>query len=284
MRFILFITCIFGVSEFAKCADILAVIPSPFYSHQATFRPLWRELARRGHNITLITTNLMESNENITQIDYHGTYEVFERNNFMNMLKTGYDFFDLMSKFFDMMDDLIHYQFTHPGLVELMESNRTFDLMLVEVSLPIWTLLSVKFKCPFVGLSTMDAHPGAHAMVGNAVHPALYPYADFGFGEKLSLTERISSACFTVLGLLVGNLIFTPLLNDYAKKYLGEGLPDSNEIHRNTSLLVVNANPIFFSPRPATPITINLGGYLHLKEPKKLPEVRYSLFISVHKR
>ncbi|XP_044755199.1 UDP-glucosyltransferase 2-like [Coccinella septempunctata] len=226
----------------------------------------------------------MEPNENITQIDYHGMYDVFERNNFMSMLKEGYNFFELMSTLLKMLDDMMRYQFTHPGLTELIESNKTFDLMLVEFSLPLWPLLSVKFGCPFIGLSTMDANPGAHAMVGNAVHPALYQYADFGYGDGLTFKERLFSTSFTVIAVMLSHLIFSPLGNDYAVKYLGEGLPDMFEIHRNTSLLFVNSNPVFFSPRPVTPITINLGGGLHLTEPKDLPKVRYVYIAFPHVR
>ncbi|XP_045475112.1 UDP-glycosyltransferase UGT4-like isoform X1 [Harmonia axyridis] len=272
MKILLLFTFFFGASEYVRCAEIFAVIPSPFYSHQATFRPLWRELARRGHKITLVTTDLMEDNENITQIDYHGAYEVFARNNVMTVLKSELNIFKVMSKMLDAVEDLIRFQFTHPELVKLLESNRTFDVMMIEFTQPGWPLLSVKFKCPFVGLSTMDAHPGVHAAVGNAAHPAMYPYVDFGFGEKLTLKERIFSAGLTVLGMTWSNLIFRPMGNRYVRKYLGEGMPDITGIHKNASLMFVNANPIFFSPRPSTPITINLGGGLHLTHPKELPK------------
>ncbi|XP_045475116.1 UDP-glycosyltransferase UGT4-like isoform X5 [Harmonia axyridis] len=272
MKIILLLCVLFGASEYVRCANIFAVIPSPFYSHQATFRPLWRELARKGHKITLITTDLMEENENITQIDYHGTYEVFERNDVIGWLKPGSNIFTIMNKLLVMIEDLTRYQFTHPRLVEILKNNRTYDLMMVEFPLPMWPLLSVKFDCPFIGLSTMDALPGIHAAVGNAAHPVLYPYIDFGYGEKLNLKERIVSTFVTIISMVWTNLIFSPVVNRYAERYLGEGLPDSIRIYRNTSLLFVNANPIFFPPRPSTPVTINLGGGLHLTQPKDLPK------------
>lgn len=35
-------------------ANILVVIPVPAHSHLKSFQPLWEELVKRGHNLTLI--------------------------------------------------------------------------------------------------------------------------------------------------------------------------------------------------------------------------------------
>ncbi|XP_044755552.1 UDP-glycosyltransferase UGT4-like [Coccinella septempunctata] len=275
MRLVFSITLFLCACEFVTCANIFAVIPSPFYSHQATFRPLWRELAKKGHKITLITTDLMEANENITQIDYHGCYEVFEKNSFGNLLKKGLKVLDALLMFKDLMRATLDYQFSQPQLVEMLKNNRTFDLMMVELAQPGWPLLSYKFKCPYIGLTSMDTYSTLHAAVGNAVHPAIYPSADFGFQEELSFKDRLLSTFLTVLGEMVFRFFFTPFTDNYLKTVIGDDLPTSEETFKNMSMLFVNANPIFFPIRPVTPVTVNLGGGLHLTHQKKLPEVRF---------
>lgn len=274
MRFLVFLTIFAGANEFGRCADILTVIPSPFYSHQATFRPLFRELAKRGHKITLITTDLMENNENITQIDYHGAYEVFEKNSFNTLLKNGLNVFEALMMFKDLMRSNMDYQFSHPGLVDLLKNNKTFDLMFVELAQPGWPLLSFKFKCPYIGLSSMDTYDPIHSAVGNAIHPAIFPNADLGFGEKLSLKDRVLSTVLSVVSEIVFKFFFTPFTDNYVKTLINDELPTSEEIWRNISMLFINANPVFFPIRPVTPLTINFGGGLHLTKPKKLPQVR----------
>lgn len=36
-------------------ANILVVLPIPWYSHTNTFMPIFKELATRGHNITMVS-------------------------------------------------------------------------------------------------------------------------------------------------------------------------------------------------------------------------------------
>lgn len=43
-------------------ANILVVIPVPAHSHLKSFQPLWEELVKRGHNLTLIAGHKL-SNE-----------------------------------------------------------------------------------------------------------------------------------------------------------------------------------------------------------------------------
>ncbi|KOB64163.1 UDP-glycosyltransferase UGT33F2 [Operophtera brumata] len=56
-------------------AKILAVWPTPSISHQVVFRPLTEELARRGHEVTVITTDPAfekgKAPPNLREIDLH---------------------------------------------------------------------------------------------------------------------------------------------------------------------------------------------------------------------
>lgn len=51
-------------------ANILALIPFPAKSHHILFQPLFKELAKRGHNITTIVdeNHLKQPMENFTEI------------------------------------------------------------------------------------------------------------------------------------------------------------------------------------------------------------------------
>ncbi|XP_045475114.1 UDP-glycosyltransferase UGT4-like isoform X3 [Harmonia axyridis] len=273
MRLLFFLLSVFCGSELVKCAEILVAIPTPFYSHQATFRPLWRELAKRGHRITLITTDPMEENENITQIDYSYIYEYKKE---LEKALTGTTNILGMIKGFASTsstgDKIMTYQMTHPDLLKLYKEKKHFDLLFVELIMPIFVSLSHKFNCPFIGLNTMDAPVGVHASVGNAINPAMYPFADFGFGDKLSFVERVKSVGFVVAYFVVLKPFLGRKVNGLFKEYVGDNVPDVQELERNVSAIFVNANPLFFPSRPITPVTINLGGGLHISEPKPLPK------------
>lgn len=51
----------------SNAAKILAVLPLPIVSHQNIFKPIIRELANRGHEVTVITMS-PEENANYKQI------------------------------------------------------------------------------------------------------------------------------------------------------------------------------------------------------------------------
>lgn len=56
----LLIKVIFTLMVMCKCIDctrILAIFPVPFKEHQLVYRPLIEQLANRGHDITLLTTD-----------------------------------------------------------------------------------------------------------------------------------------------------------------------------------------------------------------------------------
>lgn len=261
-----------SVCDTVEPANILAVVPSPFLSHQMTYRPIWTELARRGHNITLITTNLMETNENITQIDYSGNYDLFKKIGLREAMVKNFSLVNIYRKFNEAADNFFEYQFTHPGLIGILETPNNFDLVMIEMLMPKWTSITHRINAPFIGLTTMDAPPFLHSSLGNAMHPALYPMLELGYSAPLNFKERLISSGIIVGLKFFNDLILQPLANRYARFYFGNDCPAN--IDAKASLVFVNANPIFFPPRPITPITINLEGGLHLKEPQELPKVR----------
>lgn len=67
-----------------EAARILAVFPTPSISHQVVFRPLTQELARRGHEVVVVTTDPAfpkgQAPLNLTEIDVHDlSYSAWKR-------------------------------------------------------------------------------------------------------------------------------------------------------------------------------------------------------------
>lgn len=55
MKYILWLFSIFLAIGLTKTANILILLPLPLYSHTNTFLPIFKELASRGHNITMVS-------------------------------------------------------------------------------------------------------------------------------------------------------------------------------------------------------------------------------------
>ncbi|KAL3268336.1 hypothetical protein HHI36_007453 [Cryptolaemus montrouzieri] len=164
------------------------------------------------------------------------------------------------------------YQLTHPDL-EPLKDPATYhcDLIIVEVVHPWYFALGAKLGCPVVGVSSMDGVPWTHRHVGNAIHPSMYFQVDFVYDSPLSFSERLQNTAWTILFSLVQFKIF-PVLDSYVEEYIGKDLPTITELHKSLSLLIVNANPIFYPIRPSTPITVNIGGGAHFENPRLLPK------------
>lgn len=56
MKYIsIFVFIAFYYAPVIKSSNILAFLPSPWKSHVVSFQPLFLELARRGHNVTVVS-------------------------------------------------------------------------------------------------------------------------------------------------------------------------------------------------------------------------------------
>ncbi|XP_052744252.1 UDP-glucuronosyltransferase 2B15 isoform X2 [Bicyclus anynana] len=82
-------------------ARILGVFPTPSISHQVVFRPLVQELVKRGHEVTVITTDPAfkpgQAPTNLTEIDVHDlSYKIWI--NALEEMKTGIEDDDVYSQ------------------------------------------------------------------------------------------------------------------------------------------------------------------------------------------
>ncbi|KAK9886012.1 hypothetical protein WA026_014798 [Henosepilachna vigintioctopunctata] len=158
-------------------ARILASIPTSSYSHQVTFRPIWKELAKRGHEIVLMTTDPMEDTENIKQIDMSFSYDIMKKEKYDELVtRKNADPFKVMEKVVAILKKTYFEQLRHPE-VQAMIHNKSeqFDLLMIEVVFPIHLGLVERFKAPLIGLSSLDVTNRVHNALGNDAHPVLHP-------------------------------------------------------------------------------------------------------------
>lgn len=197
MKLILFIV----ITKIAviHCANILAVITTPSYSHQAPFQPLWRELANRGHQVTVITTDPQKnaSIKNLKEIDISHTYKIYEEykvfhvhcGSNMSFLNIG----KLLAKVFHKTQE---YQLSLPEIQNLIRNKDVkFDLVITEAQSPIMMSFAWRFKCPLIAVSSMDAPMTFHDSVGNIVHPVANPDMNLDIVdlENINYLDRLKS-------------------------------------------------------------------------------------------
>lgn len=124
---------------------ILATVFTPAYSHQSSFRPIWKALADKGHDLVLLTTNPETEDpafRKIRQIDLSGSYEVQEKHGASEILSQGNNggrgILDRVLGYWDALDAVADWQLSHPEVKALIQNkSENFDLVVTEIMNPI---------------------------------------------------------------------------------------------------------------------------------------------------
>lgn len=86
MRFV--VSIIFLMITVSNGANILGIFNYPSYSHQIVYQSLVKDLSERGHHLTILTTDRMNSQHpNVTEIYLENSYE--ENINFVESRSFG---------------------------------------------------------------------------------------------------------------------------------------------------------------------------------------------------
>ncbi|CAG9840626.1 unnamed protein product [Diabrotica balteata] len=141
--------------NFSQCVRILGIFPTPSYSHQLVFQPLWKELSLRGHNVTVITTHsLVDPNlTNLTEIDISFTYNLLSKygwpNAYINLPSTLHKLEYMCNFGNNLSTEILEY-----GPVQnILDQHHGFDLVMLQLSTTTNLLLyslAFKYHAPIV--------------------------------------------------------------------------------------------------------------------------------------
>ncbi|PZC71193.1 hypothetical protein B5X24_HaOG200288 [Helicoverpa armigera] len=252
-------------------AKILAVFPVPSISHQVVFRPLTQELARRGHEVTVITPDPVfpkgEAPANLTEIDVHFTYEEWEKLYKITSAADS-DLIKQMRGAFSMIVDVFEIQMKVDEVQKLLKEK--FDLILVEACARPAIVLSHVFKVPLIQVSSFGPMNFNVETVGSAWHPLLYPVNLSKRVYNLTMWEKVLELWnFYKLENVMREVEYEE--NKMTRRLFGPNVPTINELQNNVDMLFLNVHPVWEGNRPVPPSVIYMGG-MHQKPVKELPE------------
>ncbi|XP_047036555.1 UDP-glucosyltransferase 2-like [Helicoverpa zea] len=265
--------CILVLSiTYNDAARILAVFPVPSISHQVVFRPLTQVLARRGHEVTVITPDPVFTNgeapANLTEIDVHFTYEVWKKfyettsgdNN--DLIEQTHTAFSLMNRIFEVQMKV--------DKVQKILKEQKFDLLLLEACVKPALVLSHILKVPVIQVSSFGPIFFNTATVGSAWHPLLYPINYVLKLNNLTKWEKLKElwSLYKIISVMQQ---VEQEENKTVKKLFGPDVPAMSELKNNVDMLFANIHPLWDSNRPVPPSVIHMGG-LHQKPQKELPQ------------
>ncbi|KAF2905636.1 hypothetical protein ILUMI_00538 [Ignelater luminosus] len=252
-------------------AKILGVFHMPAYSHYQLGDRLLKELAARGHEVTVITP-YAEKNpvKNFKQIVLTGAIEKLQPMKDKLFEQTESTVIKSLVWLEVMGLELVDSTLSHPNVQEFLKSNNQFDLVILHQFVnDAFKGFCHYYNAPCVVLSPMAVPCWTHAQIANPDSPAYFPdmYSDPAFDT--SFTQRFLNSLLYVGIRLFNHLYAIPRQNEVMHKYFPNA-PHLNELYYNTSLILVNSHISINSAVPYLPNVIDIGGY-HVKTPKKLP-------------
>ncbi|CAK1547652.1 unnamed protein product [Leptosia nina] len=270
---LVFILCVItGIHS----ARILAVFPTPSVSHQVVFRPLTLELAKRGHELTVITTDPLfrsQSPGNYTEIDVHDmSYELWKKK-FVYDVKFGMkkSIYQQVETILTIMSDIMCLQVEHPEIQRIIKNREKYDLLLLEAWPRQNLMYSYLFKAPVIQISSLGALFGNDENnFGVPKHPFLYPMTISQKVYDLTFWDKIEEIRL--------RLWFNKIWDDEEPKELkilrekiSKDLPNYDILSDNIDMLFINTHPMWINNQPLPPNVITIWG-IHKNPERVLPK------------
>ncbi|XP_053976522.1 uncharacterized protein LOC128875173 [Hylaeus volcanicus] len=277
---VLSIVCVLCAVKQLQCARILGIVPTPSYSHQIPYRPLWIELNKRGHDVVLITPSPIPNLNltNFTQIDIGESYDKLRSINFINRRFKQNGWLDFVYEILlNYCENIAHQVLNHTEVKKLYDpsSDAKFDMVMAETLYsPVMHSFAYRFNTPIIGLSSLGILGITEHSLGGFMLPSHeYTWEMEGHtGSDVSFWRRLHNfvAMWYNVNFLYDNLYTSQHI--IAEKYFGIRLPPLIDMLKNTSMLFVNQADVMTPARPKLPNVITFTSF-HVDEiSKPLPK------------
>lgn len=242
---------------------ILAVLPTPSKSHWILAQNLLLELARSGHEITVISPFPLKSPpKNYRDIETIEIKDIMENKirNLLNELDIGP--FKKLQKITDMGFSITNFTLSHQNVKKLLANpNEKFDLIFLEVFLTEAMLgFGHFYNAPIVAMSTVGATTWVSNLLGSPRPLSYIPNTFMGLTDKMSYKDRMTNAVVSTFEIMVTNSIMSDQRHLYEKTF-PDPKPDFNKVlQKSVSVALLNSHFSLSIPQPLLPNTIEVGG------------------------
>jgi hypothetical protein len=268
-----------------ESARILGIYPLPGNSHYHLGSALFRELAERGHDVTVINTfgeKIPPKNGTYRDILLTGLFEEKPKDKFKewNMFKReGLNPFVGAYVVATMADKFIAQSIQHENVQNLLNSDEKFDVVIVDNFLnDAYKAFATHFDAPLILVNPTFSSFWVNSLVGNPSPSSYIPNIMSDYYHPMTFCERLTNSLLDLFNALLYELYVYPKQNEVVQKYIPRG-GDLNDILYNASLVLLNSHPTLNPPVPHVPNMIEVGGF-HMKPPKKLPQDLQEFFDS----
>ncbi|XP_060872471.1 UDP-glycosyltransferase UGT5-like [Metopolophium dirhodum] len=276
MNSIILITGILISVNSGLSSNILAFLPSKARSHYGAFEPLLKELARKGHNVTVFSPFSMK---NPPSSYHHIQVEDEDLVMSFNPFSVAKHFKPILVPFrsWFMWPKFTETILNKPSVQKLIHSEGLhFDLVLFENFYhECFVTLGHKFNASVVQLFPSIPNAGVAQWHRNPYDGSYIPDINTGFCDNMSFIERLTNTVLSFIHTALSSFFYFPKQRDLMDKYFNytgwETRPSMENMLKNISLTLINTHFSVGTPRPLVPSYIDVAG-MHLKPASTLPE------------
>nr|QPA18399.1 UDP-gluconosyltransferase [Trialeurodes vaporariorum] len=243
-----------------------------------TFGTLAEELARRGHEVTIVTVRARgKSIPNYREIliDRVTTFgDHFKNYNFSEWRDKIFGFTHLRNT---VLPKFLESALETEQMQTLINSQEKFDAVLGEFFFSQQPLLAFgpKFNASLIDLCPAFPQANTIRMVGNPMGISYLPETEVDLTDRMTFSQRLFNTIFSVFKMAHDYAYLLPTSEKVMRRcfrYPGaESLPPINSLMERVSLVLANSHFSNHYPRPYAPNVVEIGGF-HIKTPDELPQ------------
>ncbi|XP_048483174.1 UDP-glycosyltransferase UGT5 [Plutella xylostella] len=267
----LFCVCL-AATVAAESYNILGIFPSPDRSHHLTYRPLFRELSARGHQVTLIThfplpappPNYKEILLSKSPVHKGLSFESVIVNEVSRV-----PFETLVTT--KAGNDDCRTLFDSNNVLLMLRTRPKFDVILVEShNSDCGIALAANLSAPYIAFNPHPIQPWQFNRLGINFNSAYVSQSVLPYGRQPWFLERLKSYVVYHVANWVYYVASQVTDHVFLYKYLGDNLPSLESLASNASLVLVNSHPSVFGGVPRPDNVVDIGG-IHVRPSKILP-------------
>ncbi|KAJ0176087.1 hypothetical protein K1T71_008261 [Dendrolimus kikuchii] len=265
---IYFIATVFA----ANCYKILGIFPSLDRNNYLTYRGLFRELANRNHEVTLISHFQMPDAPASYKDILLSESQVYRGLSFESVISSEVSRvpFETLVATKAGNDDCKTLMNNH-RVLHLLATRPRFDVVLVEsYNSDCGLALAANLSAPYIAFSPQPIQPWQYNRLGINFNSAYVSQSVLPYGNEPWFLDRLKNYVLYHVANWVYYVGSQVTDHVYLYKYLGDNLPSLESIAANASLVFVNTHQSVFGGVARADNVIDIGG-IHVRPPKILP-------------
>lgn len=262
------ITC--GQIKQVNSLNILGLFPFPGKSHFFVFKQYLRELAERGHNVTVVSHFPRSDNpKNYHDISLANTSEILE-----DVFEVKKSYWALLRLSFALVEwgtDNCRVMLSNKNVQHAWNTTK-FDIVVTEQFNSDCSLgLAHHLKLPVIGLASHALMPWHYSRFGISFNPSYVSHMFLSGGTKPSLYEKVERVLFDNYLRFIYKFYCQRIDQNTLAQYFDD-VPPLEELGRDIKFQLVFSYFVHFGSSLYPQNVIEVGGY-HVQKPKKLPDV-----------